>query len=218
MIAHGEDVQEDITGHPYLSISMPDLIRNNIERTLGTPVPPEAIAQLHALAFERSFDKNEYLAEAGTACKYQYFILEGACYSFYVNEKGDKNAIQFAVEGHWITDAASYFRGRPGVFDILTLEPTRALLLSRANFDTLCDAHPVFDRFFRMLLQNTLAALHYRIAKTNSEEAAHRYDEFSRLYPHFIRRIPQYLIASYLGITPQSLSRIRKSRARKKGA
>jgi CRP-like cAMP-binding protein len=189
---------------------MVNLIRNNIEKTLGEKIPDEMIGQFRELAFEKSFDKKQLLAEAGKACKYQYFIEQGSCYSYYVNEKGDKNAVQFAVENYWITDASSYFSGKPAVFNVETLEPTKALLLSKKNFDLLCNTHPLFDRFFRILLQNTLATLHYRIAKTNSENADHRYREFSQLYPHFVQRIPQYLIASYLGIKPQSLSRIRK--------
>lgn len=189
---------------------MKELIRSNIEKTLGDKISDEMLAQFMELTFEKSFDKKQFLAEAGKACKYQYFILQGSCYSYYINEKADKNAIQFAIENYWITDASSYFTHKPAVFNIETLEPTRALLLNKENFEILCKSHPLFDRFFRILLQNSLATLHYRIAKTTSEDAKYRYIEFSELYPHFIQRIPQYLIASYLGIAPQSLSRIRK--------
>lgn len=189
---------------------MKELIRSNIEKTLGEKIPDAMIAKFMELTFEKSFDKKQFLAETGKICRYQYFILKGSCYSFYVNEKGDKNAIQLAIENYWITDAASYFTNKPAVFNIETLEPTRALLLNKENFDILCKAYPLFDRYFRLLLQNALATLHYRIAKTTSEDAKYRYIEFSQLYPHFIQRIPQYLIASYLGIAPQSLSRIRK--------
>lgn len=192
---------------------MKRLIRSNIEKTLGEKIPDEMFTHFIELTFEKSFDKKQFLAEAGKACKYQYFILQGSCYSYYVNEKGDKNAVQFAIENYWITDASSYFTHKPAVFNIETLEPTRALLLNKKNFEILCKSHPLFDRFFRILLQNSLATLHYRIAKTTSEDAKYRYLEFSQLYPHFIQRIPQYLIASYLGIAPQSLSRIRKEMA-----
>lgn len=194
---------------------MGELLRKNIEKTLGEKIPDEMYAYFLELTFERSFDRKEFLAEPGGACKYQYFILEGACYSYYINEKGDTNAIQFAIEQYWITDAASYFNGKLSVFNIQTLEPTRALLLNKENFDMLCKTFPLYDKFFRILLQNALGTLHYRIAKTNSEDAGHRYREFSKLYPHFVQRIPQYLIASYLGIKPQSLSRIRNEMAYK---
>ncbi|HET8838802.1 MAG TPA: Crp/Fnr family transcriptional regulator [Flavobacteriaceae bacterium] len=190
-------------------------LRNALEKTLGKPLPEAACSRFEELAFEKSFDKKQCFVEPGKACSYQYFILEGSCYSYYINEKGDKNAIQFAIENYWITDAASYFLNKPAVSTIETLEPTRVLMLSKKNFELLCESHPIWDRYFRILLQTALAHLHYRIAKTTSEDAQHRYLEFSKIYPHFIQRIPQYLIASYLGIKPQSLSRIRNEIAYK---
>lgn len=194
---------------------MRDEIRSHLEKNLGCIVNDDMTQLFKELTFEKSFDKKEYLAESGEFCRYQYFILEGSCYSFYVNEKGDKNAIQFALEGYWITEAASYFTNKPAVFSIQALEPVRALLLSKENLDILCRSFPLYDRYFRILMQNSLSHLHYRIAVTTSEEAEHRYVEFSTNFPHIIQRIPQYLIASFLGIAPQSLSRIRKGLAYK---
>ena len=189
---------------------MESLIRKTMERTLGEEISAEMLTDLNKLSFEKTYEKKEYLVEAGSTCNYQFFILEGACFSYYLSEKGDKNVIQLAIEEYWITDASSYFRGTEAVSTIEALEPTRALLINKENFEKLCRMHPLFDRFFRILLQNSLASLHTRIAKTISEDADHRYKNFSKRYPHFIKRIPQYLIASYLGIKPQSLSRIRK--------
>jgi len=190
-------------------------LRGTIEKTLGQTIPDEMFDKLKELSFEKSFDKKHLLAEAGTMCNYQYYILQGSCFSYYINEKGDRKAIQFALENYWITDANSYFTCKPAVFDIETLEPTRVVMLNRQNLELLCEAYPLYDRFFRILIQNSLAALHYRIAKTNSETAEHRYLEFAQMFPQFVQRIPQYLIASYLGIAPQSLSRIRKEIALK---
>lgn len=190
---------------------MPELLlRQHIERTLDEAVSDESFQSFCELTFEKSFDKKQYFVEPGRACNYQYFILEGSCYSYYVNEKGDKSAIQLAIENHWITDSSSFFTNKSAVSTIETLEPTRALLLSKENLDILCKRHPIFDRYYRILLQNAMSTLYYRIAKTNSEDAEHRYREFAQLFPHFIQRIPQFLIASYLGIKPQSLSRIRR--------
>ncbi|QYA24111.1 Crp/Fnr family transcriptional regulator [Gramella sp. MT6] len=194
---------------------MLEILKNNLQRSLGSDIPEELFDLIEKYSFKKSFDKKELLAEAGVDCKYQYFIIEGSAYSFYVNEKGDKNVIELAIEEYWITDAASYFTGKPAVSTIETLEPTTALLINRQDYDKLCCSHPLFDKFFRILLQNALASLHQRIAKTISEEAEIRYQEFSEKYPHFIQRIPQYLIASYLGIKPQSLSRIRKNLVQK---
>lgn len=190
---------------------MPELLlRQHIENTLGEKIADESFDTFCELTFEKSFDKKQYFVEPGRSCNYQYFILEGSCYSYYINEKGDKNAIQLAIENYWITDSSSFFTNKAAVSTIETLEPTRALLLSKENLDTLCRTHPIFERYFRILLQNAMSTLYYRIAKTNSEDAEHRYREFSKLFPHFVQRIPQFLIASYLGIKPQSLSRIRR--------
>jgi len=187
------------------------IIKNNLRRILGESIPEELFSLLGQFSFEKSFDKKELLAEAGLDCEYQYFILEGAAYSFYINEKGDKSVIELAIEEYWITDATAYFTGKPAISSIETLEPTTALLINRKDFDNLCCSHPLFDRFFRILMQNSLASLNRRIAQTISEEGELRYREFLEKHSQFVQRIPQYLIASYLGLKPQSLSRIRKS-------
>lgn len=194
---------------------METLLRNNIEKTLNKPIPDEMFARIMEHTFVKTYEKKQLLIETGQLCKYQYFILEGSCYSFYVNERGDKNAIQFAIENYWIADAASFFGGKQAVFTVEALEPTKALLLSREKMEMICDEFPLFDRFFRILLQNSLTSLHYRIAVTTSEDAERRYIQFTQRYPQFVQRIPQYLIASSLGIAPQSLSRIRKELATK---
>ncbi len=191
-------------------LNMENLLRENIERTIAQSLTDDEYKIFAEFFFPKSFDKKAILAEEGKVCRYVYFILNGSCYSYYINELGDKNAIQFAIEGHWITDQYSFFTQRPGVYFIETLEPTEVLVLNKENFEILCKQNALFERFFRILIQNAFIALQYRLAKTNSEEAEHRYLEFSNLYPHFIQRIPQYLVASFLGIKPQSLSRIRK--------
>src|SRR5690606_30320233 len=99
-----------------------------VEKTLQEEIPAEAYHALEEFVFERSFDRKEFFVEPGRACNYQYFIIQGSCYSYYINEKGDKNALQLALENYWITDAASYFANKPAVSTIETLEPTRVLM------------------------------------------------------------------------------------------
>ena len=189
---------------------MEDVLKSNIKRTLGYDFSDEEYQLFSNYLFERSFDKKTILAEEGEICKYVYFILEGSAYSYFTDVNGDKHAIQFALESYWITDHYSLFSSQPGLYTIETLENCRLLLLNKDNFEKLCAINHKFEHFFMLLLQKAFIALQYRIAKTNGADAGHRYDEFSKLYPHFVNRIPQYLIASYLGIKPQSLSRIRK--------
>mgnify|MGYP000962081591 CR=1 FL=1 len=195
---------------------MDSLLRQQVEKTLGHSLSNTAFDALAGCVFSKSFDKKVWLAEEGRSCKYIYFIEQGACYSYIVDRKGDKHAMQFALEGYWISDLYSFFSDRKGIYTIETLEPVHALLLNRQSFREACDLCPEIDRFFRLLIQNAFVALQYRLAKTNSEDAESRYMEFSQQFPNFTQRIPQYLIASYLGIKPQSLSRIRKEMAQKK--
>lgn len=193
---------------------MEQLLKHNVKRTIDHELTETEYQLFSQFVFRKTFDKKEILAETGYVCRYVYFILKGSAYSYYLNEAGEKHAIQFALEGYWISDQYSFFSQQPGIYFIETLEPTEVLVLNRDNYDEICRSSHVFEHFFHVLMQNAFVALQYRLTKTNSEEAAHRYQEFSKLYPHFIQRIPQYLIASYLGIAPQSLSRIRKQLAK----
>lgn len=195
---------------------MEDLLRQNIQRTIGHSITDQEFEQFSKFLFPKSLDKKAILSEEGEHCKYVYFIIKGSAYSYFVNEHGDKHAIQFALEGYWITDHYSFFSGKPGIYTIETLEPSQILVLNHDNYDKICRSNHMFEHFFRILIQNAFIGLQYRLAKTNSEDAEHRYNEFSNLHPAFVQRIPQYLIASYLGIKPQSLSRIRKEHSGKK--
>lgn len=192
------------------------VLKENIEKTLGRSVSDEVLHAVGDCMFAKTFDKKALLAEEGQSCRYVYFVLEGSCYSYLIDAKGEKHAMQFALEGYWMSDLYSFFSNRKGIYTIETLEPCQMLLLNRQGFNRACDICPEIDRFFRLLIQNAFVALQYRLAKTNSEDAEARYLEFSQLHPNFIQRIPQYLIASYLGIKPQSLSRIRKEMVSKK--
>lgn len=195
---------------------MIDLLKENIERTIGVPIPTGNCATFSDLLFEKSFDKKDILVEEGHLCKHIYFITQGSCSSSITDEKGEAHAIQFALEGYWIADLYSFFSGKKSIYTVEALEPTKALVLNKESFQKACDTMPIFDKYFRVLIQNAFVALQYRLAKTNSEDAEHRYSEFSKTHPDFVQRIPQYLIASYLGIKPQSLSRIRKELALKR--
>ena len=177
-----------------------DLLHENISKSLGLEIDIETFAPFYDLFIEKKVGKKYLLTEEGTVSQYLYFINQGAAYIYYLNAASEITVMQFGLEGYWITDMYSFLTGKTGVYNIETLEPC----------DLLC-----IERLFRILTQNAFIAQQNRIAKTNSESAEHRYLEFSKLYPHFIQRIPQYLIASYLGIKPQSLSRIRHQLSKK---
>ncbi len=194
---------------------MDTCLRQNFKRTTGHDLTDEEFNYFNSFFFSKSVDKKTILKEEGCQAKYVYFIEEGAAFSYYTNDRGDRNAIQFALEGYWITDHYSFFSKKNSVYTVQTLEPTELQVLNIENFDKLCKSSHLYEHFFRILIQNAFVSLQYRLALTNSEDAEHRYLAFAEKYPHFIQRIPQYLIASYLGIKPQSLSRIRQILARR---
>lgn len=182
----------------------------NVRSSIGHHLTEDEHALFLRHSTVETFDKRQVLAQEGKLCRYVYFILEGVCYSYYTNDTGEKHVMQFAVEGYWISDQYSFFTLKPGIYTIETLEPVKALVFKREQYDSICRESHLLEHFFRILMQNAFVALQYRLAQTNSSSAIDRYKEFAQLHPAFLQRIPQYLVASYLGIKPQSLSRIRK--------
>ena len=195
---------------------MNDLLRENIELKIQKKFSYAEVRELERMFVKRHVKKKELLVHEGEKCNHIWFVNAGTLFSYILNEEGNTTVIQFALEGWWISDLYSFFSGRKAVYNIEALDDCELLSLSKQNFENACERFPSVDRFFRILIQNAYVSLQYRLAKTNSEDAQHRYEEFSKLHPDFPQRIPQYLIASYLGIKPQSLSRIRKEMAKKK--
>lgn len=187
----------------------------NIERTLGVELSEEEKKLMASRSGQVLFFKGSLLAEEGKHCECIYFVVRGSCFSYLTDEEGERHVVQFALEGYWISELYSFFSGKRAVYNVEALEDVSVLLLTKENFEKICMRSHRLDRFFRLLIQNAYVALQYRHVMTTSEEAEARYLEFSRLHPDFVQRVPQYLIASYLGIRPQSLSRIRKKMARK---
>jgi len=192
------------------------LLRSNIERTIGSRIDDDCFQAIDNLIVPKTIERKTRFVEEGEYCNYVHFITKGACYAYDVDERGDKHAFQFSLEDYWIGDLYSFFSGRVGIYNAETIETTDFLMLSKKNFEELCLNHPVYERFFRILIQNAFVALQYRHIKTQSDDAENRYLEFTKKHPNFVQRIPQYLIASYLGIKPQSLSRIRKELVERK--
>lgn len=194
---------------------MSKALKRNIEHKLEQTIEDEHFNMLIQLMTEKTFEKKALLVAEGNTNNTIYFIEQGSCYSFLSEASGEKQVVQFAIEENWISDLFSFFNEKKAIYSIEALETIKTLVLSKQNFKTACDTIPWFDRFFRILIQNAYCSLQYRLAKTNSQEIEARYQEFSKLHPQYIQRIPQYLIASYLGVKPQSLSRIRKESAHK---
>jgi CRP-like cAMP-binding protein len=124
--------------------------------------------------------------------------------------------VQFAIEDWWISDMKSFLTNQPSTYNIDALEDSELLLIDKASQDKLCCAIPKFEHYFRILLESNSSAAQLRISDFISASAEDRYLNFLKTYPKLVQRVPQSQIASYLGITPQSLSRIRKELSEKK--
>ncbi|WP_299158270.1 Crp/Fnr family transcriptional regulator [uncultured Tenacibaculum sp.] len=166
----------------------------------------------HFLTFTKTvvLDKNEHFLNEGKVANYIAFVVSGGLYSYTLDEKGKKNVLQIALENYWISDLYSFFSQEISKLNIEVITKTELIIISKDNFDKCCDTIPAFDRFQRLLFQNAYVNTLQRVAELNSKSAPQRYLDLVNKHPEIIQQVPQLLIASYLGIKPQSLSRIRK--------
>lgn len=154
--------------------------------------------------------KRQYLLQEGDMCKYISFVAQGLMKSYTVDEKGNEHINLFAWEGWWISDFASFIFGNEAKLNIDTIEDTTLLLLSRENYEKMLKDVPVMDRYFRILYQNSLATKDSRLISANTHTAEEKYAMFLDTYPSISQRLPQNLIASYLGLSPETISRIKR--------
>ncbi len=157
--------------------------------------------------------KKQYLLQAGDVCKYSAFVEKGILRSYTTDEKGAEHIMQFALEGWWIADMYSFLTGEPSIYNIDALEDAELLLLSSAAQEKLFHQIPKFERYFRILIQNNMIAMQRRLIGSLSLSAEENYVHLINANPGMLQLVPQHMIASYLGITPETLSRIRKQLA-----
>ena len=176
----------------------------------------EETAQLKTFFTPKKLRKRQYLLQEGDVCKSLAFTEAGLLRLYSVDDKGIEHMLQFALTGWWIVDIYSFLTGEPSRFNIDALEDSELLLLSHENFEAMMAALPKMERYFRILFQNNIIAKERRLESAIAFGAEERYRQFEQAYPNFVQRIPLNLIASYLGITPETLSRIRRKLASKK--
>lgn len=154
--------------------------------------------------------KRQYILQEGDVSKSIAFVEKGMLRSYTVDEKGNEHIMQFAFEGWWISDHYSFLTGEPAIYNIDALEDSELLLLSKKSEEQLMERIPKFERYFRILLQNNLIATQRRLIGSLSQTAEERYNQLIAGCPTIPKRVPQHMMASFLGITPETLSRIRK--------
>lgn len=157
--------------------------------------------------------RKQYFLQEGDVCKYQAFVCSGCLRAYEVDSKGAEHVIQFAPEDWWVGDLYSFFTQTPSRYNIDALEDTELFVFDNKTIEELYERIPKFERYFRLLMQNSLIALQQRILSNMSKSASERYCEFLERYPQIEQRVPNRQIASFLGIQPESLSRIRREYA-----
>lgn len=157
----------------------------------------------------KEYKKKELILQEGDICKYAYFINSG-CLRYYYNVEGQENTAQFFFENGWYTDYDSFLTGKPTQQNIETLEKTELLLLSAKDLQQLYIDLPKFEKFGRLMAENAFLGIRQRSEMLENLTAEERYFKLIKERPKVFERIPQHYIASYLGIKPPSLSRIRK--------
>lgn len=154
--------------------------------------------------------KKQSLLHHGDHCNQLAFVEKGALFSYSTTEKGATNVVQFAFEGWWMADLYSFFTQEPSQLTIEAMEDSELLILRAENFQPLLDDVPAMESYFRILYQNAYVALQRRIEATIGLSAEDRYKRFLEEDGQLMLRVPQHLIASFLGVTPETLSRIRR--------
>ena len=173
-------------------------------------ISEEQKTELQSFFTLKKLRKKQYLLQEGDACKYLSFVSKGLLKSYFLDEKGSEHINMFAFEGWWISDFNSFINQEKAVLNIDAIEETELLMITREDYENLMLKIPVMDRYFRILYQNSLVTKDYRLIVSNSFTAEEKYTQFAQKNPDVILRIPHNLIASYLGLAPETVSRIRK--------
>jgi len=161
----------------------------------------------------RKVSKNDYLLQQGDICSHSFFVEEGVLRLYDLSEDGKENILQFATEKWIVTDRGSVYFQQPSTYYIDAIEDTVVVMLDDAFVNEVVKVNIGFRKQNEILLQNHIRHLYKRISLLLGASARVRYLEFVNMYPDILLRVPQWMIASYLGITPESLSRVRKALA-----
>ncbi len=171
---------------------------------------------IRALFVPRKVKKRQFLLHEGEVCRFVAFVTKGCLRSYTIDDRGEEHIVQFAIEDWWIEDIRSFQTGTPTTYNIDALEDSEVLLIDKPSADKLFTLGPKIEHFFNFLSQNAMAALERRITTFLSMSAEEKYLDLLKTYPNLVQRISSRHISSYLGITPESLSRIRKELSVKK--
>ena len=185
-----------------------DLLLNNITRR-NVVLTSEEADIVKSLFVHKKYRKHQYIIQEGEVATHDNFMIKGLSRMYRVDEKGQEHVLRFTPEEWWAGDLASFLSQQPSIFNVDCLEDTELLRISAQDLEILFEKVPKMNQYFRLLYQRSIISYSNRLTSNLSKSASDRYDEFIQQYPQIEQRVPNHQIASYLGITPQSLSRIR---------
>jgi CRP-like cAMP-binding protein len=191
-----------------------EILRAYFERSF--PVNDEQFALIKSVMMTKSLRKGQFLLREGEVAKFGAFVAKGILRSYVIDNKGKEHIIQFAPENWWISDKSGLTDASPSTFFIDAIEDSDILLIDLKGHNTLIEKLTGYADSFRTGIQKRAAVKDQRIVHSLTATAEERYNDFMETYPSIARRVPQHMLASYLGITPETVSRIRKQASRKK--
>ncbi|WP_294296491.1 Crp/Fnr family transcriptional regulator [uncultured Chryseobacterium sp.] len=192
---------------------MPENIIKNVTRFIDLTEKEEQFFT-DSLTLQ-TFPKKTVLLQEGEICQFEGYIQKGCVRVYYLDDNGFEVTVLFAIEDWWISDIASFQDQKPSRLYIETLEDSEIYMLNPTTKEKLLSEIPKFERVFRLLVQRNLSTLQNRLVNTISKAATDRYLEFIKVYPSIPQRVAQYYIASYLGVSKEFVSTIRKRLATK---
>lgn len=187
---------------------MSDLLLENISRHIN--LSDEEFEKFSRLFELQMFKRKEVVLKEGAYCLFEGFVVKGCFKVYYLNESGSEQTLYFAVKGWWITDIDSLINDVPSILNIEALEDSEVLMISKKDKEKLYQDMPQIEKLFRIMNQQSSVALQRRILSLTGKTADKRYLEFLEKYPGLEQRLTQQQVASYLGITHEFLSKIRK--------
>lgn len=187
---------------------------NNIRQNVD--ISEEEFDYFKSLFLPKKIRKKQFFLQEGEVCTYTAFVEKGLMRSYTIDSKGNDHILQFAFEGWWLTDLYSFLTNEPSIFNMDALEDSQLLLITKPDWDTMLTNVPSLERYFRILIQNNLIVTQRRLMGALSETAEEKYLRLIQTFPQCIQRVPQHMIASYLGITRETLSRVRSQLSSRK--
>ena len=189
---------------------MPSALITHIKKFVPLTADEEEIVNAHVRVL--NIKKKAWLLTEGQICRSNFFVETGCLRMYYITDKGTEQITQFALENWWLADYMGLIMQKPSPFFIQAIEDVQVVALDHHKQEELLQRVPKMERYFRLMMQRAYAAMQMRVKYLHDFSKEEAYLQFTGLFPGFVQRIPQYMLASYLGLTPEYLSEIRKKK------